>query len=1358
MPTFPFTASWWECECGARWPKRDGLHALVDPYEYLTCLAPGCPRGPGEYAEGSSPEGRSTCYWLWQCADCAGWCSWKDDFCHNPDCGAAWLVDRPPPARIQGKKPTVYENEHEPLSPEEIEEQQEKIKKKQPHAPIPGCPEACQLPHLFALELEAPKLQGCVTEPYAVWAQLDPMLDPAEGPQGSLTWRLRDGAEVATFAGGETTVTGSGLDTEVALEAVAEDGESKFPGGGVTVECVFNFGGPADTDLVARKRFAFHEGVTADCPRACPEITEVEVELKVVDIDLGVRDLTEDTVLCPGETVELAAVLTPEVQGAALTWRLLDAEGSPLPAGAARFDGGLFSDDTSFSGGPGERARIQHGPGKWTGPHTDVPLAGPFGVGGIVLFELEPVHVEVSVQTEHGAVTRRAPLRWHGVQLVTEATWNGPDAPGEVQLRCVRTGGADDGTYVSLQYGHSQHVPSCAGMEAFYAWHGRVTSFEGSALGPCAKLSNCLKGRWGAGFCQAHAKPNRWWKYRAESDGAHAPWFKRVAEFSGPRPLWDAHEGVDRPWYDAPVVLDARTSTADDAPFRAPEGERNSDSPMAFAPWLAQPNAHDYYLRRVTVQDEYQTFLTVGLYDVDQRCWRDFHELATLSWRFDLEADVAMPTTPNDGSTPIRAAALSQGSLAYRAADLLGKPRSNAAESFGEYLCMSEPHDGSPVTQTSPAAQVLDLHLEGGGKMSAGQTRELTIEESDEDTFYFAPGFDTVALCYQLDDPDGVRPPARLELRQKGSAGPPLWSRELTAAEREPGQRKIAWKGELKDADPHLFPSGYVTLEASPYELRLVYPGSTAPSPDAWTHFEVRAAALEVALLPRKAVADTSTWDAVDAAGGMAAAGGTTTLYVGGNLFDASGRKYDEDPLYEAHRAAWGDGPTLPLIVTLKLQSCRDDMGAVFAPLGVGRTRFLWDYECVDPPGSGVSGYAEDQASGGKAAAFVERVGSFEEHATAPPGRNCPAQAGGKRGGSEGVLQVTPGYAPREESIPKKFPFRCERPSARTWAVVSHSWPWGTFAGQSGVVFQPSRMAGDAYRLRVYHVPDDAHLAALDIPGPLGGAGLHLTLGDVVIKRRVTIAAYWRKDWAVARLDWKQINRHFAPAYLEVWPTESQLMGPEEYEARIEVAREQLDIDERCALAEVDQHAAGSHAVHFRTHAEWKAAYAEALPGPIEHLAGFMDEEEYATFCYDLATKVIHLAWGDCATKAGLTVLQWNRSNQISTGLVGQAPSGLPSSRATRAVLLMFDDRDATKPGDERRPADTFVHEVGHHLFLPHAAPCSAHPSPDHHDPHDPLCMMSYDESPTVHFCGPCLLRLRGWKMAWARPQGLVGA
>jgi hypothetical protein len=62
----------------------------------------------------------------------------------------------------------------------------------------------------------------------------------------------------------------------------------------------------------------------------------------------------------------------------------------------------------------------------------------------------------------------------------------------------------------------------------------------------------------------------------------------------------------------------------------------------------------------------------------------------------------------------------------------------------------------------------------------------------------------------------------------------------------------------------------------------------------------------------------------------------------------------------------------------------------------------------------------------------------------------------------------------------------------------------------------------------------------------------------------------------------------------------------------------------------------------------------------------------------------------------------------------------------------------------------TFVHEVGHHLFLPHSkhhvgnASVPAGAQDDRHDDDDDMCLMSYSDN-TVSFCGLCQLRLRGW-------------
>lgn len=58
---------------------------------------------------------------------------------------------------------------------------------------------------------------------------------------------------------------------------------------------------------------------------------------------------------------------------------------------------------------------------------------------------------------------------------------------------------------------------------------------------------------------------------------------------------------------------------------------------------------------------------------------------------------------------------------------------------------------------------------------------------------------------------------------------------------------------------------------------------------------------------------------------------------------------------------------------------------------------------------------------------------------------------------------------------------------------------------------------------------------------------------------------------------------------------------------------------------------------------------------------------------------------------------------------------------------------------------ETFAHELGHECFLPHPFKNDADADPQAHDPNDPDCMMGGWNR--LHFCGRCILRLRGWSM-----------
>ena len=83
------------------------------------------------------------------------------------------------------------------------------------------------------------------------------------------------------------------------------------------------------------------------------------------------------------------------------------------------------------------------------------------------------------------------------------------------------------------------------------------------------------------------------------------------------------------------------------------------------------------------------------------------------------------------------------------------------------------------------------------------------------------------------------------------------------------------------------------------------------------------------------------------------------------------------------------------------------------------------------------------------------------------------------------------------------------------------------------------------------------------------------------------------------------------------------------------------------------------------------------------------------------------------------------------------ASEHVPGANRNKCALILCGD-----------PMVTFIHEAGHHLFLPHARyPLNDVPGgalPDRHDDDDDKCTMSYND-PTRGFCGLCQLRMRGW-------------
>lgn len=92
-----------------------------------------------------------------------------------------------------------------------------------------------------------------------------------------------------------------------------------------------------------------------------------------------------------------------------------------------------------------------------------------------------------------------------------------------------------------------------------------------------------------------------------------------------------------------------------------------------------------------------------------------------------------------------------------------------------------------------------------------------------DDGFHFAPEVEPVELTWRLLNTSGLVRAGKLELFTRYRKAP-LWSRELSREELLQGEHRWAWDGRVPESETS--PDGVVTVEHSPYKLKLTLQGS----------------------------------------------------------------------------------------------------------------------------------------------------------------------------------------------------------------------------------------------------------------------------------------------------------------------------------------------------------------------------------------------------------------------------------------------------------------------------------------------------------------------------------------------------
>ena len=410
-----------------------------------------------------------------------------------------------------------------------------------------------------------------------------------------------------------------------------------------------------------------------------------------------------------------------------------------------------------------------------------------------------------------------------------------------------------------------------------------------------------------------------------------------------------------------------------------------------------------------------------------------------------------------------------------------------------------------------PEFRIISLNLVSGAKSSKSYLPDDAppTPSAGDDGFHFVPEKETIQITYELDDRFAMIQTLKLELFRKYDKTV-MWTLDLTKLGPNTlihGKHTLKFDGRVsKDATAaqdgtesdkgivqdltalaadttiHAdFPDGYMTIQHSPYKLRLTATDGgkpTAITSSAWTYFHILVKQLVIELGPNEAIptqglsdprkaADLAVVQAIRTAGGVPASGGAArNVFLVSNIFKTTGAEMNDNTAYVQYQTAWDDGPRIPLICKVRLLASDDSEVKLEDGPGakaLGKVKFLWTWD--DPDWQGTSQEAHQSQAAPKA--FIKasinyyRDGTDSRNAaknhTYPKSSNCHVDRDGKRGpDATTVFPGGGGYVTQKDALDEAiFPFKVDVCDTRKWASFSYGWTKGLMKGQTGVLFRP---------------------------------------------------------------------------------------------------------------------------------------------------------------------------------------------------------------------------------------------------------------------------------------------------------------
>lgn len=719
-----------------------------------------------------------------------------------------------------------------------------------------------------------------------------------------------------------------------------------------------------------------------------------------------------------------------------------------------------------------------------------------------------------------------------------------------------------------------------------------------------------------------------------------------------------------------------------------------------------------------------------------------------------------------------------------------------------------------------PEFSIKSLWVKASGKQSKTYWPEWAFApaapSAGSDDFHFCPEKEIATIEYEVDNPYAIVGEARFELFCRFQKKP-LWTLKLSKMGDDTwihGKHSISWDGRVFSADTQAgiesagvmghdftkfkpddgihddFPDGYITLEDTPYKLKLtlIDDDDSDQIAVAWTYFQILVKGFEFELGPVETIPsaglfggdrhqmDKTVHAAVKAAGGVPASGAAalqvplaSNLFKYKHWFTDDGSEMDDNTAFSVYKDLWDDGPRLPVFAKIRLAASDDSVVKLEAGLGakaIGNARFLWDW--LDAaPAAGVSATP---------IAFLASSANYDKNKTTPKGTNCHVDRGGKRGPkAEPVFPEQGGYSPRADLKDSDFPFKVEACKTRTWAAFSRAWTKGKLMGRTGVLFRPARMAGDGYKLVVYAAwdHDASKKYVLDkVDEPLNApVAITNQTGSFEVWREIHLARYYRKQLAIPDFvagNLAALQAPFAEMFVNLvdkMTAADKLQIPAAgYNTMAEDALASAGnamIDNQLMVLKGANHS-GTQAeflietyANFRINVQnWMHTKFPANPNPAALANAWLAANGYpGNYIQDTrdildngpADKLVEKLKCLDGAKDGVTIVHFNFAHSLDAASGGAGGTSLtlgeavnvPGSTRSKCLFNLWSAN-----------ANVFCHEVGHHIFLPHSPfPPGFMPGgaqAERHDAADNKCMMTYNW-PMTSFCGLCQLRVRGW-------------